>query len=89
MAQSSVLQKMQTHSVALQKIMDLMLPLLPAELQNQVQVAHYQDTVLFLELKNAAYALSLRFQLPLLLQQLCLKPGLYRLRKIKYYIRSR
>ncbi|MCD6045645.1 MAG: Dna[CI] antecedent, DciA [Gammaproteobacteria bacterium] len=89
MAKSKELQKMQTHSLALQKISDLVIPLLPLELQQHVKVADYQNTTLFLELKNAAHALSLRFQLPPLLQKLCLKPGMYRLREIKYYVQPR
>lgn len=89
MAKSKELQKIQTHSISLQKISELLMPLLPMELQDHVKVADYQNTTLFLELKNAAYALTLRFQLPVLLQKLCLKPGMYRLREIKYYVQPR
>jgi hypothetical protein len=89
MAKSKELQKIQAHSLSLQKISDLVIPLLPAELQDQVRVADYQNTTLFLELKSAAPALTLRFQLPALIQKLCLKPSLYRLREIKYYVQPR
>lgn len=86
---SKELQKIQAHSLILQKIGDLVIPLLPPELQEHVKVADYQNTTLFLELKNPNYALSLRFQLPTLLQKLCLKPLLCRLREIKYYVQRR
>lgn len=89
LAKSKELQKIQMHSLHLQKIQDCVMPLLSMELRDQVKVADYQNTILFLELKSAAHALTLRFQLPTLLQKLCLKPGLYRLREIKYYIQPR
>ncbi len=89
MAQSKELQKLQAHSLRLQKISDLVIPLLPVEIQDQVRIADYQNTTLFLELKSAAPALTLRFLLPALVQKLCLKPELYRLRDIKYYVQPR
>lgn len=86
---SQGLQKLQAHSLALQKIAETVIPCLPSELQSHIKVADYQHTILYLELKSAAFATPLRFLLPSLLQTLCLKPGLHRLREIKYYVQPR
>ncbi len=87
--QSQNLQKLQAHSLALKKIADIVIPQLPSELQLHVKIADYQNTTLFLELKSAAFATQLRFLLPALLQKLCLRPPLQRLREIKYYVQPR
>ncbi len=88
-AQSQALQKMHNHSLFLQQLTTIVMPLLSEELKAHVRIADYQDTILFLELTNPAYGLALRFQIPALLQTLCLKQPFYRLREIKYYVQPR